>query len=153
MTRLYFEDAEVGITNKAGPYLVSKEEIIQFAKQYDAMPSHIDEEAAARSILGGLTASAAHTFAIFISLTTKLQPGLRGLAGMGYDEVRLPIPVRPGDELYLETSILEKRESRSKPDRGIVRIQIRLRNQRSEIVLQCINNLLVARRPDAKGSA
>jgi acyl dehydratase len=62
MARLYFEDAEVGYSNGAGPYLVSKEEIVQFAKQYDAMPSHIDEEAAARSILGGLTASAAHTF-------------------------------------------------------------------------------------------
>jgi acyl dehydratase len=111
MTRLYFEEAEVGTTNKAGPYLVSKEEIIQFAKQYDAMPSHIDEKAAAHSILGGLTASAA------------------------------------------ETIILEKRESKSKPDRGVVRIQIQLRNQRSEIVLQCINNLLVARRPDAKASA
>jgi acyl dehydratase len=61
MTHLYFEDAKVGTTNKAGPYPVSKEEIIQFAKQYDAMPSHIDEEAAARSISGGLTASAARS--------------------------------------------------------------------------------------------
>ena len=150
--RFYFEDAEVGTTKKAGPYLVSKEEIIQFAKQYDAMPSQIDEEAAARSILGGLTASAAHTFAIFISLTTQLRPGLRGIAGMGYDEVRLPNPARPGDELYLEATILEKRESKSKPDRGIVRSQVQLRNQRSEIVLQYTNNLLVARRPDAKAS-
>ncbi|KWV54145.1 acyl dehydratase [Bradyrhizobium macuxiense] len=153
MTRLYFEDAEVGTTNGAGPYPVSKEEIVQFAKQYDAMPSHIDEEAAARSILGGLTASAAHTFAIFISLTTKLRPGLHGIAGMGYDEVRLPNPVRPGDELYLEVTVLEKRVSKSKPDCGIVRSQIRLRNQRSEIVLQCMSSLLVARRPDAKTSA
>jgi acyl dehydratase len=153
MTRLYFGDAEVGATNAAGPYRVSKEEIIQFAKQYDPVPSHIDEEAAARSVLGGLTASAAHTFAIFMSLTIKLQPGLHGLAGMGYDEIRLPNPVRPGDELYLEATVLEKRESKSKPDRGIVRNQIRLRNQRNEIVFQCISHLLVARRPDAKASA
>jgi acyl dehydratase len=75
MARLYFEDAEVGYSNGAGPYLVSKEEIVQFAKQYDAMPSHIDEEAAARSILGGLTASAAHTFAIFISPRRSSGPG------------------------------------------------------------------------------
>jgi acyl dehydratase len=153
MTHLYFEDAEVGTTCKAGPYLVSKEEIIQFAKQYDPIPRHIDEEAAARSIFGGLTASSAHTFAIFIALTTKLQPRLHVLAGFGYDELRLPNPVRPGDELDLETNTLEKRVSETKPDRGILRNQIRLRNQRREIVLQCISNILVARRPDAKASA
>jgi acyl dehydratase len=148
MTLLYFEDAEVGTTCKAGPYLVSKEEIIQFAKQYDPVPRHIDEEAAARSIFGGVTASGVHTFAVFISLTSKLQPRLHVLAGMGWDEVRLPNPVRPGDELDLETIVLEKRDSKSKSDRGIVRSQVRLRNQKSEIVLQCFGNILVARRPD-----
>jgi acyl dehydratase len=148
MTFLYFEDAEIGTTCKAGPYLVSKEEIMQFAKQYDPVPRHIDEEAAARSIFGGLTASGVHTFAVFISLTSKLQPRLHVLAGMGWDEVRLPNPVRPGDELNLETIVLEKRESKSKSDRGIVRSQVRLRNQKSEVVLQCFGNILVARRPD-----
>jgi acyl dehydratase len=116
--------------------------------QYDPVPRHIDEEAAARSIFGGLTASGVHTFAIFVSLTPKLQPRLHVLAGMGWDEVRLPNPVRPGDELNLETIVLEKRESKSKSDRGIVRSQVRLRNQKSEIVLQCFSNILVARRPD-----
>ena len=52
MTHLYFEDMEVGASIKAGPYLVSKDEIVQFARQYDPVPRHIDEEAAARSILG-----------------------------------------------------------------------------------------------------
>jgi acyl dehydratase len=153
MTHLYFEDMEVGASIKAGPYLVSKDEIVQFAKQYDPVPRHIDEEAAARSIFGGLSASSAHTFAIFILLTTKLQPRFHVLAGMGWDELRLPNAVRPGDELDLELTVLEKRESRSKSDRGILRNQINLRNQRGETVLQCIANVLVARRPDAKASA
>ena len=69
---------------------------------------------------------------------------------MGWDELRLPNAVRPEDELDLETTVLEKRESRSKPDRGIVRDQIHLRNQRRETVLQYIGIVLVARRPDAK---
>lgn len=72
MPHLFFDDAEVGTICKAGPRLVSKEEIIQFAKQYDPVPRHIDEEAAARSIFGGLTASSAHTFSTFILLTTPL---------------------------------------------------------------------------------
>lgn len=152
MASLYFEDAEIGTIRTAGPYLVTKDQIIQFAKQYDARPFHIDEEAAARSVFAGLTASGAHTFAIFISLTSKLQPPHRALAGLGWDEVRLPNAVRPGDHLDLESTVLEKRESRSSPDRGILRNKIHLRNQRRETVLQCIGNVLVARRPDAKAS-
>ena len=110
MTSGYFEDIEVGDSRKAGPYFVSKAEIIQFAKQYDPRPFHIDEEAAARSVFAGLSASAAHTFAIFISLSNKYQPPFRAVAGLGYDELRLPNTVRPGDELYLESTALEKRE-------------------------------------------
>jgi acyl dehydratase len=63
------------------------------------------------------------------------------------EELRLPIPVRPADELDLDVAILEKRESKSNSDRGIVRNQIHLRNQKREIVFQCINTVLVARRP------
>jgi acyl dehydratase len=149
MDTLYFEDVEVGTSRTAGPYFVTKSEIIQFAKQYDPLPRHIDEEAAAGSIFGGLLASGAHTFSIFVLLTTRLQPRPHVLAGMGWDELRLPNAVRPGDELDLEITILEKRESKSKSDRGIVRNRILLRNQRRETVLQCISNILVARRPDA----
>jgi len=71
MTNLYFEELEIGTRGAAGPYLVSRptssrDEIIQFAKQYDPVPRHMDEEAAARSIFGGLSASSAHTFSIFV---------------------------------------------------------------------------------------
>jgi acyl dehydratase len=148
MASLYFEDREVGGRSTAGPYLVPKSEIIQFAEQYDPVPRHIDEEAAARSIFGGLTASSAHTFSIFILLTTKLQPRLHVLAGMGWDELRLPNPVRPGDELDLEVTCVEKRESKSKSDRGIIRGRVLLRNQKRETVLECLSTILVARRPD-----
>jgi acyl dehydratase len=152
MTGGYFEDSEVGDSRTAGPYLVSKAEIIQFAKQYDPRPFHIDEEAAARSVFGGLSASAAHTFAILILLTTRWQPPLRAIAGLGYDELRLPNAVRPGDELHLESTVLEKRVSKSRPNTGILRNQTHLRNQRGETVLQCVGSVLVARRPDANAS-
>src|SRR4029077_1274172 len=87
MVHWYFEDIEVGASRKAGPYLVSKNEIVQFAKQYDPVPRHIDEDAAAGSVFGGLSASSAHTFSIFILLTTKLQHRFHVLAGMGWDEL------------------------------------------------------------------
>ena len=149
MSSGYFEDIEVADSQKAGPYSVSKDEIIQFAEKYDPRPFHIDEAAAARSVFAGLSASAAHTFAIFYSLTNKLHPPIRAIAALGYDELRLPNPVRPDDELDLDVRVLEKRESKSKSDRGIFRFRAFLRNQRRETVLECISNILVARRPHA----
>ncbi len=151
MTSVYFEEIEVGNRRTAGPYFVSKDEIIEFAKKYDPQPFHINEDAAARSVFAGLTASSAHTFSILISLLSKTQ-SVRVLAGLGWDELRLPTPVRPGDALDVELTVLEKRDSKSKSDRGIVRNQIHLRNQKREMVLQCITTVLVARRPDAKSS-
>jgi acyl dehydratase len=148
-SNLYFEDAGIGTIRTAGPYLVTKDEIIQFARKYDPVPRHLDEEAAARSVFGRLAASSAHTFSIFILLASQLQPRLHVLAGMGWDELRLPKPVRPGDELDLETTILEMRESKSKSDRGILRNRVFLRNKRREAVLECISSILVARRPGA----
>jgi len=149
MSSGYFEDIGVGDSQKAGPYSVSKDEIIQFAEKYDPRPFHIDEAAAARSVFAGLSASAALTFAIFYSLTNKLHPPIHAIAALGYDELRLPNPVRPDDELDLDVRVLEKRESKSKSDRGIFRFRAFLRNQRRETVLECISNILVARRPDA----
>lgn len=149
MTNLYFEELEIGTRSAAGPYLVSKDEIIQFAKQYDPIPRHIDEQAAARSMFGGLTASGSHTFAIFILLTSQLRPHFHVLVGLGWDELRLPNAVRPGDELDLEMTVREMRESKSKSDRGIVRNRNLLRNQRRETVLECTANIFVARRPNA----
>jgi acyl dehydratase len=147
MDLLYFEEMEVGAVSTAGPHLVTKDDLIAFAKQYDPTPRHIDEEAAARTMFGGLTATGAHTFAILVLLTGQLQPRQRTLAGVGWDELRLPNPVRPGDELDLEVTLIEKRESKSKPDRGIVRRRVLLRNQKREIVLECFTSVMIARRP------
>jgi acyl dehydratase len=152
MGGLYFEDVEVGDVCAAGPYLVTKDEIIEFAKRYDPVPENIDEKAAARSIFGGLTACSPHTFSIYILLTTQLRPKLHFLAGLGWDEMRMPNAIRPDDTLDLGLRIVEKRESKSKSDRGVLRLRIDLRNQRAESVLECIVTVLIARRPNANAS-
>jgi acyl dehydratase len=153
MADLYFDDVSIGTIRTSEPYLVTKDEIIQFARQYDPAPRHLDEEAAARSVFGGLAASSAHTFSLFILLASRLRPRLRVLAGLAWDELRLPNAVRPGDELDLEATILDMRQSKSKSDRGIIRNRIFLRNRRREAVLECIATILVARRPDANAPA
>jgi acyl dehydratase len=146
MSGLYFEDVEVGDSHTAGPYLVTKSEIIQFAKQYDPVPENIDEETAARSVFQGLTACSPHIFSIYIFLTTQLRPRPHFLAGLGWDELRMPNAVRPDDELNLDLTVLGKRESKSKSDRGVLGLRIILRNQRRETVLECIVTVLIARR-------
>jgi len=148
MANLYFDELQIGSRSAAGPYLLSKDEIIGFATKYDPIPRHIDEEAAARSLFGGLTASGSHTFAIYILLTGQLQPHFQVLMGLGWENVKLPNPVRPGDKLDLEMTVLEMRPSKSKSDRGIVRNQNLLRNQKRETVLECISNIFVARRSE-----
>jgi len=145
MTDIHFEDIEVGDGLKAGPYLLTKDEIITFARQYDPRPFHIDEAAASRSMFGGLIAASAHTFAIAQALAYRWDPPLAVLAALGIDEMRLFSPARPGDELNLISTLLEKRES-SKPDRGIATFQTRVQNQRGETVLEYKITVLLARR-------
>ena len=152
MTNLYFEELEIGSRSTAGPYLLAKDEIIRFAKQYDPIPRHIDEEAAAKSVFGGLTASGSNTFAVYILLSSQLQPHYQVLMGLGWEELKLTNPVRPGDALDLEMTVLELRPSKSKPEWGIVRNRNLLRNQKRETVLECISTIFVARRPDANAS-
>lgn len=149
MDGLCFEDVDVDDRFTAGPYRVTKGEIIQFAKQYDPIPENIDEDVAARSIFGGLTTCSPHTFSIYILLTSRIEPKLNFLAGLGWEEMRMPNPARPDDDLYLDLRVLEKRESRSKSDRGILRLRIVLHNQRREPVLECIVAVLIARRSAA----
>src|SRR6266496_4636326 len=152
MANLYFEELQIGSRSTAGPCALSKDEIIQFAKQYDPLPRHIDEELATQSVFGGLTASGSHTFAVYILLSGQLQPHFQVLMGLGWDELKLTNPVRPGDALDLEMTVLELRPSKSKPDWGIVRNRNLLRNQKRETVLECISTIFVARRPDANAS-
>jgi len=135
MSDVHFEDIAVGEGFSAGPYLLTKDEMITFATQYDPRPFHIDEAAAAQTMFAGLIASSAHTFAIAQALAFKWDPPLAMIAGLGIDEMRLPAPARPGDELSLVSTLIEKRES-SKPDRGVAKFHTVLRNAADQIVLE-----------------
>jgi acyl dehydratase len=142
-----FEDVELGVTRPAdGEFEVTREEIVAFAGRWDPQPFHLDEAAGAESVLGGLTACFAHVFAIQSRLASQQQDQLALLAGLGFEEARMTRPVRPGDCLRLEVEHVEKRESRSKPDRGIVSSVFTLMNQRGERVMTMRGRAMVARR-------
>ncbi len=148
MNGIYFEDIEVGRkVAEPGTYEVTRDEIIEFASRWDPRPFHIDEDAAAASIFGGLAACSAHIFSILSWFASRGQGRTATLAALGFDQMCMHRAVRPGDTLSCDIQCLEKRESRSKADRGIVRYRRSLTNQHNEVVFSVIVTILVARRP------
>lgn len=148
MEPAYFEDLEVGQSYSTGPYEMTREEIVDFARHWDPRDFHVDDEAAQRSAFGGLVASGAHTFAVYFRLSLQSARESRPQAveaGLGFD-VRLPHPVRPGDSLSYRGHIIEKRDSGSHPDAGLIRTRHELLNQRGVAVLEVISTSLVRRR-------
>lgn len=149
MSERYFEDFVVGQVHKpSGRVRVEKNEIIAFAKQFDPQPFHLDEEAARKSIFGRLVASGWHTAALTMRLIAGSEyRAATGTIGLGFEGLRWPIPVHPGDELRIESEVLEMRTSKSRPDRGLLKIRTRTFNQDGEVVQELIANAMVPRRP------
>ena len=150
MTVHYLEDFSVGQTFKTGSLRVDKEAIIAYAKQFDPQPYHLDEEAARHSPFRGLAASGWHTAGMTMRLLVEgeFKPA-GGILGVGFDEMSWPRPVRPGDELHAQSEILEVRPSKSKPDRGLIRVRTTTFNQNGDPVQIFTGNLLVQRRAPA----
>src|SRR5215475_13953459 len=130
----WFDDLKVGMRFKSKAVTVSKDDILRFAREYDPQPFHLDEEAAKKSILGGLAASGWQTAAIAMRLATSCKPfGPHPLFGAGVDDLRWMKPVRPGDTLHLEGEVTELVPSKSKPQ-GVVRVKWTAYNQHGEAV-------------------
>jgi acyl dehydratase len=118
MTKRYLEDFALGQTFSSGRVRVDTERIKTFAAKFNPQPFHLDE-AAYNTVFGGLAASGWHTAALTMRLVveSELKPA-GGIIGAGLDELRWPLPVRPGDELHVESEILEVRPSKSSANRG-----------------------------------
>jgi acyl dehydratase len=148
MTAKYFlEDFAVGQVFATRKLQVDTDQIKSFAKQFDPQPYHLDEKAAEKSPFRGLAASGWHTAALTMRLLVEgdFKPA-GGILGVGFDALSWPKPVRPGDELHAKSEILEVRPSKSKPDRGTIRVRTTTYNQNDEAVQEFTGNLLVPRR-------
>ena len=147
MTGRYLEDFAVGQTFRFGRLQIDKERIKTFGAEFDPQPFHLDEEAARDTIFCGLAASGWHTAAVTMRLLVEsdLKPA-GGIVGAGFDELHWPRPVRPGDELRIESQVLEVRPSRSRPGQGLIKVRTTTLNQNDEAVQITIGNLMVPRR-------
>ena len=145
---LYFEDVKVGDTERFGRYEVTREEIIEYARQFDPQPFHLDEEAAKASPFGGLIASGWHTGAMLIRMLNDHSiPRAATTGALGFDDLKWVKPVRPGDILSVETRVLEKAESRSRPEIGVVKVESRVSSQDGELKMSLVSIVLYRRRP------
>jgi acyl dehydratase len=129
-------------------YTITEEEIIEFGQRWDPQPFHTDKEAAKNSFFGGLVASSVHLFAVAVRLGTRLPEDQRAAAvsALGFTNVQLKSPARPGDVLTLHVRVIDSRESKSKPDLGVVGMYHELRNQNNEIVFVFDDAFLVKRK-------
>jgi acyl dehydratase len=137
-----------------GSVTITQDEIITFARQYDPQPFHIDPNAAAFSIYGGLIASGWHTVSLFMRLiVTNVLVDSTSLGSPGVEELRWPAPVRPGDTLVGQMEILETRVSNSRPTMGILRWRGEMRNQEGRLVLSLLGTNFFGRRPVAESTS
>jgi acyl dehydratase len=144
----YLEDFTVGQIFATGRTRIDSDQIKAFARQFDPQPFHLDEEAAQNSVFRGLAASGWHTAAVTMRLMAdgEFKPA-GGIIGVGFDELSWSRPVRPGDELHAKSEILDVRPSKSRPDRGLIRVRTTTYNQNDEAVQSFTGNLIVPRRP------
>jgi acyl dehydratase len=147
MAARYLEDIAVGTTFTSGSLRIDSGEILRFAAEFDPQPFHLDDEVARGTIFGGLAASGWHTAAVTMKLmvASEFKPA-GGIIGAGFDELRWPRPVRPGDELHVEGEVLETRPSKSNPRQGLIKVRTETKNQRGEVVQLSVGNLVVQRR-------
>lgn len=148
-----FEDYPVGSVALYGPIAVDEGEIIDFGKRFDPQDFHTDPVKAARSPFGGVIASGWHTGSMMMRvLVDRYLSRVAAMGSPGMDELRWPAPVRPGDRLFVRVTVIEARQSASKPDRGLVRILIEVLNDEGVVVMSVKAMTLVRCRP-AGGAA
>jgi acyl dehydratase len=145
---LYWEDFKVGETVEMGSHRFSAQEIIEFGRQFDPQPFHVDPEAARESFYGELIASGWHTCSIAMRLMCDSYVNrTRSMGSPGVDNIRWLAPVKAGDTLSYRRTVLEARASRSRPDAGLMRTRWEALNQDGVRVLSMEGWSMIGRRP------
>ena len=149
--KYYWEDFPVGAVREFGGKTLSREDIVRFAREYDPQPFHVDEEAANKSVFGGLIASGWQTCGLAMRMMCDAYLLDAASAGSpGVESIRWLLPVRPGDRLRVRLTVLEARVLQSKPHIGLVRNKWEMFNQKNEQVMHMEGYGMFLRR-DAPG--
>ena len=152
----YFEDLPIGreiIFDDE--YHVTEEEIIEVGRRWDPRPFHTDPEAAKSSMFGGLVASSAHIFSIYVRIgnaEVDRDKQTAAVSALGFNNLQWREPVRPGDVLNCAYTVIGARASESRPTLGVVTSGCRMFNQNDKVVFTLECSYLIERRPSGKKS-
>jgi acyl dehydratase len=134
--RLFWEDFPAGQHLEFGAMPVSREAVLDFARQFDPQPFHLDDAAAEASLFGRLSASGWHTCAMAMRMMCdEYLLDAASLGSPGIDSLRWLKPVHPGDTLRMHMHVIEARPMNSKPNVGLVKSRWELHNQHQQPVL------------------
>jgi acyl dehydratase len=147
--QIFLEDIRIGATIESPTATVDRDEMLAFAQQWDQLPIHLDDDAANAAYGGGgITAPSAFLLAMRSRLLHRLpEPRLAVIAAGGWEEMRFHAPLQAGDTVRVVQEFLGKRDSQSKPDRGVVSSRISLVNQDDVAVMSHVEATIVRRRP------
>jgi acyl dehydratase len=149
--RLFWEDFIAGRVIECGPRLVTREEIIAFAAEFDPQPMHLDEAAGQAGMLGGLSGSGWHSCCLMMRMITDAFIGDSNFLGSGgVEEVRWQAPLRPGDSVTVRAKVVETRVSRSRPEIGFVKFDMGMRNAAGDALMRLVVSPMFARRDGAR---
>ncbi len=146
MKGAYLEDIEVGRRQECGRFTLSEAEIIEFARKFDPQPAHIDPEFAKGTPAGRVTASATHTMAVAVGIFARAAKECQVIAALKFHGIELPAPTVPDTPIRLMATWTEKRESKSKPDRGIASWELEAVKEDGTVVLRTGAAILIRRR-------
>jgi acyl dehydratase len=152
MPKLYWEDFKAGSVAVYGPRLVTREEIISFAAEFDPRPMHLDETAASATILGGLGASGGHICCLLMRIIADgFVNQTHSMGAPGVDEVRWLSPLRPDTQVRVRATVLETRPSRSREDFGFVKCMFEMIDEHENVLTTLTSPLMVKRRAARSG--
>jgi acyl dehydratase len=145
----YFDDLSVGqtIRHALGRTITEADNVLFCAITMNTQPLHVNEDFARDTEFGQRLVNGVLTLGLVVGLSVSELTEGTIVANLGYEKVSHPRPVFHGDTIYVETEVLDKRESASKPDRGIVRLKHVGRNQRGEVVCEVERTAMFLRRP------
>ena len=145
----YFNDLEEGMTihHSLGRTITETDNVLFNALTMNTQPLHLNEDFSSKTQFGKRIVNGILTLGVVIGITVNELTAGTIVANLGYEKVEHPKPVFHGDTIYVETQVLEKRASRSKPDRGIVKLKHLGKNQVGDVICEVERTVLFLKRP------
>jgi len=147
MPKHYWEDFKPGDVAVYGPRLVTREEIVAFAAEFDPQPMHLDEAAASATLLGGLAASGWHVSSLVMRMMADgFILDSSSMGGPGVEEMRWVAPLRPGTRIRLRATVMESRPSKSRPEMGLTKLRYEMLDDADTLIATMVATAMFGRR-------